>query len=277
MGEAAHHQESARYRGPSLQVLRQQPHLSVSQLKSFLICPRRYRLQYIDRVEPAFRPVSLVLGSAMHHAVAAYFVDVDAHEPACRDQLQHLLRDELVHTLRDNGPPVLFDDAEDEEKLLGAASAMLDAFLTGVPTFDSVKAVEQPFELELVDPGTGEVVEMPLIGAVDAVVVEQGQTTVLELKTSKRRWSPDQLAFDLQLSAYTVAMREDYGDVALLLAVTTKTKVPQLVLERPTRGTSDETDLVATAVSVVRGVQAGVDHPVRGWACRSCPQNYACR
>lgn len=278
MGEPALQQpELARYRGPSLRVLREKPHLSVSQVKSFLICPRRYRLQYVDRVEPAFRPVSLVLGSAFHHAVAAHFLDVDRHEPASRDQLQELLRQELVAALEADGPPVLFDDAEDEAKLLGTAASMLDAFLLGFPKVDEVLGVEQPFELDLVDPHTGEVLDLPLVGAVDAVVVEGGQTTVVELKTGKKRWAPDQLAFDIQLSAYAVAMRPSFGEVALLLAVATKTKVPALVVERPTRGMSDEADLVATAASVARAVAAGVDHPVRGWACRSCAWAAACR
>lgn len=279
MGEAARAvPASTRYRGPPLSELRSKPHLSVSQLKSFLVCPRRYRLQYIDRVEASFRSVSLALGSAFHHAVEAHYQNVDGHEPASRDQLQQLLGEELRAVLREPGPPVLFDDGDDEATLLSAAAKMLDAFLLNAPEFESVEAIEQPFAVDLVEPRTGEVLGVPLVGAIDVLGVLDGRLTVLELKTSKRKWSRDQLEFDLQLSAYVVAMRvAGYGPVDLLLAIATKTKMPELVLERPTRDASDESDLVATGASVVRAVEAGVDHPVRGWACRSCAYAHACR
>lgn len=279
MGEAARAlPASTRFRGPPLSELRSKPHLSVSQLKSFLVCPRRYRLQYVDRVDASFRSVALALGSAFHHAAEEHYQNIDGHEPASREQLQVVLREELQRVLREPGPPVLFDDADDEEGLLSTAAKMLDAFLLGAPKFDSVEAVEQAFAVDLVEPHTGEVLPIPLVGAVDVLGVEAGRLTVLELKTGKRRWSADQLAFDLQLTAYVVAMRQlGYGDVALLLAIATKAMAPQLVLERPARDISDETDLVATGASVVRAVQAGVDHPVRGWACRSCAYAHACR
>jgi putative RecB family exonuclease len=47
-----------------LQQLRALPHISVSQLKCFLGCPKKFRLHYIDRIEPAFRSVALAFGSA---------------------------------------------------------------------------------------------------------------------------------------------------------------------------------------------------------------------
>lgn len=278
MGEANARPTNTRYTGPSLSALRSRPHLSVSQLKAHLVCPRRYRLQYVDGVEASFRAVSLVLGSAFHHAVEEHYQNADGHEPASRAQLQELLRDELRRELRRPGSPVLFDEGEDEDRLLTTAERMLDAFLAEPPRFQHIEAIEQPFALELVDPATGEVLPIPLIGAVDVLGVESERLTLLELKTGKRRWSADQLAYDLQLTAYVVAMRSlGYGDVAVLLAIATKARNPALVLERPVRYASDEADLIATGASVVRAVQAGVDHPVRGWACRSCAYSHACR
>jgi CRISPR/Cas system-associated exonuclease Cas4 (RecB family) len=53
--------------------LRQDPHVSFTQLDTYLRCPLRYRLQYVDRVEPDFVPAALALGSGIHGAAALLF------------------------------------------------------------------------------------------------------------------------------------------------------------------------------------------------------------
>ena len=50
----------------SLETLRQRPHLSVSALKLWLSCPRKFRLHYVDKAEPSHRAISLVFGHAWH-------------------------------------------------------------------------------------------------------------------------------------------------------------------------------------------------------------------
>ena len=42
------------------------------------------------------------------------------------------------------------------------------------------------------------------------------------------------------------------------------------------RDEHDEADFLKTVVGVLRAIEAGVDYPVRGWACRSCPFAHAC-
>jgi ATP-dependent helicase/DNAse subunit B len=54
--------------------------VSISQLKEFTICPRRYQLHRVLGVEPAFVPVPLALGSATHAAMGAMYTSI--HERA---------------------------------------------------------------------------------------------------------------------------------------------------------------------------------------------------
>ena len=147
---------------------------------------------------------------------------------------------------------------------------MLNSVLDVLPRPDRVIGVELPFRLELRDE-SGRALALPLVGAIDAVTVEARRTVYTELKSSKRRWSEDQLAFDMQLTAYGMALRAAgfTEPVPRLLAVT-KAKVPAVQMESPHRGQQDERDLVATAASMLRGIKAGVDHPVKNWACRTC-------
>ena len=256
---------------PSLAELRQQPHTSISAIKSFLQCPRKYRLQYLDRVRPAFRSAALVLGSAWHDTIDEWLL-ADHAEP---EALRAHLRDGLVRRLRD--ADVLFDDDdEDEDNLVDMSLRMLDAFVATVPKPERTLGVEVSFALELTCPTTGEVLPVRLIGSVDALIVENGVETLWELKTSRRRWSADQLEFDMQPSAYQMAARSLGYDPELTLLVTTKWARPVVQVERLVRHGRDERELIETIFSVHRAAEAGVDHTMRGWQCRTCAWAGAC-
>ena len=51
-------------------------YVSVSQVKTWLMCPRKYELKYIRGVAPAFVPVNLAFGSAFHEALAGYYNEI---------------------------------------------------------------------------------------------------------------------------------------------------------------------------------------------------------
>ena len=54
---------------PVLAALRDAPHCSVSSIKSYLMCPDKYRHRYIEKTEPSHRNIALVLGRALHDAI----------------------------------------------------------------------------------------------------------------------------------------------------------------------------------------------------------------
>jgi putative RecB family exonuclease len=261
-----------------LSEMRKLPHISVSQLKTYISCPRRFRLHYIDNVEPAFRPVALALGTAWHTTIGHLLKTHSEGKADSNGALHERLHVELAAELHADELPVLFEDDEPEQLFVDRAMRMLDAFLEKYELPHRVLGIEIPFSLELVDHEIGEALAVPMIGGIDAVVVSNGTPTVLELKTGKRRWGEDQLAFDLQPTAYQMAARHlGFGEPELELVLTTKGKEPTVQVEQFVRGEADERDLVTTAFSVLRAVDAGVDHPVRGWQCRGCQYQGACR
>jgi PD-(D/E)XK nuclease superfamily len=124
---------------------------------------------------------------------------------------------------------------------------------------------------------TGETAPVPLIGALDALVVEEGSVSVWELKTAKKKWSSDQLEYDPQPTAYVMGAHElGYGDADVKLLVTTKTSKPDVQVERLVRRCADERELAETVLDVLHAVKTGVDLRVRGWQCRSCSFGGAC-
>ncbi len=262
----------------TLAALRAKSHTSISQLKTFIQCPRKYFIQYIKGAMPAFRPLAHVFGSAWHETIAEHLTRSRRDRQVPVDELRAHLHDGLVHGMDRDDVPVLFDEEEqDIGSVIDVAMRMLDAFLARGPGPDRVHGVEVPFRLRLAHPVTGEVAPVPLVGAIDAIVEQAGRPVVWELKTAKKRWSADQLDFDLQPTAYGMAARTlGYKDARLTLLVTTKGKTPDVQVEQVVRHRRDELELVETAFAVARAVKAGVDYPNRGWQCRTCPYVHAC-
>jgi len=249
----------------TLSDLRQQPHISVSQLKTFIQCPRKYYFTYVERARPAFRAIALSFGSAFHAAVGEMLTgdsNLDSATQVFRDVLEH----DVVH----GDVPVLFESDEDLGACVDLGARMLAEFHKSVPMPDEVVGVELPFSIELHDPSSGEVLDRPLIGAMDAIVVEDGEPVIWELKTGKRKWSDTQLEFDLQPTAYVMAARSLGVNAPVKVIVTTKAKTPAVQSTLVSRTERDERELAHVAASVLRGVEAGVDHPVRDWWCKSC-------
>lgn len=256
----------------TLDVLRSRPHFSASQLKTFLLCPRRHAYQYLDRVEPEFRPIALAFGTAWHAAVAQYLLCGSSTE-----ETSDLFRDVLVREVEDGSTPVLFEDDEDLGECIDLGTRMIDTFIATVPRPDLVLGVEVAFSLDIPNPRTGELDSMPLIGAIDALVIDNDVPMVWELKTGKKKWSEDQLEFDLQPTAYKMGARaHDIEDAAVKVLVTTKAKKPTVQIETVTRTARDEHELGIILHNVHTSMDHGIEHPIRGWQCKSCPYAGRC-
>lgn len=254
--------------------LRKKPHTSISAVREYLMCPRRYYLKYVKEVQPAFKAAASAFGSAWHSTVG-YWLSREVPQ----QELEDYFRDDVLGRLRADRVPVLFDDEDENEgRLVETGIKMLRVFLGRVRRPDEVIGIEVPFSLELAHPATGEILGVPLIGAVDAIIGENGRKYIWELKTAKRRWSADQIEFDLQISAYTLAARHiDHADGTLRLVIATKTTHPDVQIEDPVRHEVDESEALDVIFGVHQAVAAGVDYPNRGWQCRSCPFADACR
>jgi len=261
-----------------IKLLFAEEHLSASAIGKYLRCPRSYRYRYVEHRIPETRASALVFGGAIHTALAHFY---SAHRNVQKEpdlaELCDVFRGAWAENL-DDGPPVLFGEDESADKLTDMGVAMLGTFLKKAPFYREVVEVEMPFSVELADPETGEVLPR-LVGVFDAVVREQdGGFAVLEHKTSAKRWTEWKLAFDNQLTVYSLAAPQlGFGDDAtVVVQVLLKQKTPDLVLYRPTRTDADHRDLVDIVRGISRAVRAEAFHPCREWWCRSCEYASAC-
>lgn len=255
--------------------------VSVSQLKEFAICPRRYELHRVRGLEPAFMPVPLALGSAVHSAIAALYTAIhDRGEAAPLDEVLQVFRDAWSSAA--SGAVPLKLDKDDEDGPVDAGVRMLTALHAYVVAGEPVRvvAVELPFSgVALHDPATGEMLEEALSGVLDLVVAEHGRNVIVEHKTAARKWTRDQFDHDFQVTAYQAASRTlGLGAVVgLRFQVVTKAQRAVVQVEDVVRDDLAEVDFLRTAAGILRAIGAGAFWPVRSWACRSCPWSYACR
>ena len=254
--------------------------VSVSQVKAYLLCPRKYELHYIRGEQPAFVPVPLAFGSAFHEALALFYGWQITHPaPPSVEELTEVFA-AAWSKFEDDDVPLGGDDEDVvAESHLDKGAAMLRVFHAHAASelAEKVVAVELPFQVSLYDSSTGEELEEKLNGVIDLITDNEGRKVIVEHKSASKKWTLDQLRYDHQVTGYQIAARElGMGDVGLRLQVLTKTKTPAMQIEYLRRDEQDEADFMATVVGVLRAIDVGVSYPIRGWQCRSCPFQSAC-
>jgi hypothetical protein len=222
----------------------------------------------------------LAFGTAFHAGLAHHYGWMKAGEttPSLEDAKQRFV--DSFNQARSGPVPLQHDDDDGEtfELLEAKGLQMLDAALAHPLSQSKVLAVEQSFTVDLHHPDTGEVLDIKLVGTVDLVIEEDDHRTVVEHKSSARKYTADQLNFDVQPSAYAYAAGQlGWGDVGLKFNVVTKTKLPAVQVEDLRRDDNDIEDFLRQAVGVLAAVDAGISFPIRGWACRGCQFKSRCR
>lgn len=249
-------------------------YLSWSRISAYLRCPHQYAMRYIDRVPAEHRPVALLFGTAWHDTVGVF---LEKSGNPTTPELVEVFAESFDQELDEGDVPVHFDDGETRDTILETARGMVEAFREEVkPPFELLDR-ERSFSIELAHPVTGEILAVPVVGSIDALVLVNGEKQLWELKSSKRRWTADQLDNDGQVTVYQIAARElGHADAKLELVVTTKSKKPDVQVERVVRHRRDEQELAELAFGVLTAIEAGVEYRVRAWQCRSCQWAGSC-
>lgn len=256
--------------------LRQELHISYSQIRTYLTCPAKFEHQYVRGTEPSHRPVALVFGGAVHSALQHYYVNLQtAREKIAESDFLDVFRLRLYEAM-DEPVPILFDEDDGEGRLVDQGVGLLRMFHEKATT-PVVLAVEQPFSVDLVDPATGEVMEPRLVGAMDLIVQGADRPEIVEHKTASKRYAQWQLDLDAQPSIYLHAARETgLGEADLRFQLLVKTRVPSLQQCPITRTETQITEALSTVCSVLRAIEAGHFYRDRSWACADCPFRYRC-
>ena len=246
-------------------------HVSVSQVRTYAACSQRYMWRYVLGAEAEHRSPNLVLGSAVHEALARFY---SLHQRGLTPQPEGVMAaySDAFDAEAAKEPAVLLEDGETLGELKDQGVALIQAFLANVKVPDRVLAVESAFSCDVVCPDTGEILDEQLVGAFDAVVEDAGKLVVLEHKTAARAWSADQLEYDLQVGIYQAVTGADL----VRLQVLTKTKTAKMLLYDLTRAEKAQVEAVGIVCSVVQAIRSGAFWRNRGWACKDCEYRRRC-
>ena len=246
--------------------------ISVSQINLYRTCSLKYRFQYLDGLPRLVRPGALVFGSAVHAALQWLHTARKADtSPRLEDLLRVFEADWHAQCL---DADIRFNGDASAGQLLIKGKELLSAYFHLPPR--PVQDAEVSFQVPLVNPMTGEVLDVPLRGVMDLV---EADGTLVEFKTSLRRWTLSDLPDNVQLTAYSYAYELLYGrpPKELRLVNLIRTRTPAIETHRTRREPSDYERLFYLGKEVRRGIQAGVFIPNRGcWLCKDCEYERDC-
>ena len=152
------------------------------------------------------------------------------------------------------------------------------AFLKAINPEEQVLEVNEAFAVPLID-AQGNVLEKPLIGEIDCVVSHDGETTLVDWKTSARRWPKDQADKSLQPTAYLYAYQQlrDMTPV-MRFDVVVKNKTPVVEQYITTRTPDQFLRMVELFKAVERMIAAEHFLPSeQSFYCGGCPHHAACK
>lgn len=269
----------------SLRVLRQNLHLSYSQVSTYLSCSLRYFFHYVQGLPPEHLGSSLLLGTAVHAAIARYYETIQStgHQDKPASVLE-FFSDHLANSIAQAQIPILYkDEAPDADRLIVQGEGLLQAFLTQ-PAFDGLEvvAVELPLSARLTD-GNGCVTDIELIGVIDLLLRDNlGRLLAIDHKTAKQPFTQDTIDHDLQLSTYALLLTENgflEPGAALTCGfqVLRKLKNPKIERHLTLRTPDDIRRFAKVAKSVLQGIENQTFLPCSGWMCTDCPYASTCK
>ena len=238
--------------------------LSVSQVNAYLGCSLKYRFQYVDKIPRPWRASALAFGTSIHSAIEWIQRERLARRvPSLEGAMTMFEADWYAQTI----DPLVFPEWESAESLQQQGREMLAVYLE-TPPLAAPLTIEEPFEIDLMDPETGEIYDIRLRGIMDLVEEDE---TVVDLKTAARAVSEGDLERHLQLSTYALAWVTRFGRIPKLrLDVLLKGKRPRLERHETSR-TNGELAWTAQLIwEVARGIQHEHFIPNPSWRCTEC-------
>jgi putative RecB family exonuclease len=246
-------------------------HLSYSQINTYLSCPLKYQLHYVDRIKPEFLAASLAFGSGIHEAVAALYQERLIGDCLRIDQLVDIYRQAWINRENEN---IRFFNGDNFESLLEKAQQLLEVFFFRLDPGMTVIGVEEFFQIEIEDCP-------PLQGYIDLIEQDQdGTTTIADLKTAARKPPASQADQSLQLICYSLGAQYfgfDPERLNLRLDVLTKTKNPELVRLETTRTDEDRRRFIRLVRHVWNAIEREAFFPKKDWHCSQCCYQTACQ
>lgn len=251
------------------------PHWSYSSISQYLKCPLQYYFERVLKLPKPTTSSSLIFGGCFHEVLREYHTTLSWGDPWELDELGDLLEHEWDTRTQDIN--VKYGKNETAEDLLALGKAFLQLYLEQ-PKPTGIDYIEQPALAPLFN-SRGECLAKPLMAIFDLMLLNNGQYSIKEFKTSGQSYSQSQVDTSLQATCYLHLSRELFVEPTdLEFLVFVKTKTPKLQRISTTRTEADFKRLGDVVEMVDRAITAGIYFPVESpMNCSTCPYQVPCK
>jgi len=249
-------------------------YLSFSRIRCYQGCPLKFWFRYKAGLPEETVSASLVFGSAIHASLQHHFQELLAGNGP--PSLEQMLT-EYEREWQARGQEIRLGKDDDPTKLYDLAQRMLAAFQANqlANPAGRILAVEETLQGELI-PGLP-----PILGRVDLIVETASELVIHDWKTSRSRWSLEQIDDSAEQLLLYGELARDFAPgkpIRVEIAVLTKTK--EINIERYSQPFDpqrlDRTKRVIERVQ--RAIEDEVFYPAPSpMACGSCPFREPCR
>jgi putative RecB family exonuclease len=261
-------------RAPPKLLKQERDYLSFSAIRTYQQCPLRYFFRYIAGLPEQTISASLVFGSAIHHAVEHHFRRLLEGEPApSREELLAAYSEGFA----EGTAPIRYGKDDDADSLRGLADRMLTAFSQSKLAKPSgrILAVEETLRGSIF-PGLPD-----LLGRVDLIVETPNELVVSDWKTSRARYSQDQVEDSSEQLLLYSELAKDFApgkSLKLEFAVLTKTKEIQIDTHTVASSPGRVTRINRIVERVWRSIEAQHFYPAPSQMnCGGCPFRNPCQ
>lgn len=266
-------------------IMRQQLHISHSQIFTYLACSLKYRFQYVERRPAESLSIALLFGKAIHSAIERFYRHLkETGRKIDQQSMMDVFSESLDLNLKLNDVPLLYKsemaDAESAKKM---GHGLLEVFWES-SDIDSCQIVdvELPLSAELVDE-QGALQDINLVGIIDLLLKDRrGNYVVVDFKTAKQSKSQADADSDLQMSAYGFLLTANryvfpQVDVRGRFDVLRKLKTPKMEYVHTVRSPADIKRFLKVTAAVLNGINSRVFVPCKSWLCANCQYSEACK
>lgn len=249
------------------------PHFSVTQLTTYLDCPFKYCLMYVERLQWEKVPSGVAFGSAMHRTVEEFNRSLLGDGMNEESTIALFEKQWSTETDREE---VEYKNQDEPEELMDKGKRLVQLYCQ---EFSEMKpqAVERAFRLPILDVSTGLFENSrDIVGTVDLITGDG----VIEIKTSARSMNQREADTSLQLTLYSWAFRMIYGreEESLKIVTLVKSSKPKVQIAETCRTPAHHTKLIELISQVIRAVELGIFYrnPNTRYGCDGCVYHNTC-
>lgn len=253
------------------------PHWSFSALNQFLGCSLQFYFDRLAKLPRAFTPVSLSFGNTFHRACEFVSLTRMEGKKPVKQEVQDLFGDLWSRQVQED-KDLEFDEEENAETCGKQGRDMVGCLVDNIDPEEEVVSVSETFAVPLID-ANGNVLEKPLIGEIDTVVRKAGRKSLVDWKTSGRRWPRGAADRHGQPSAMLYGYKQLHDELPdFRFDVIVKNKTPVMEQHVTTRGQDAFNRMIELIKTVEKAIKAECFLPNESsFYCGGCGHRDACK